>query len=57
MFMDSKVDSARRSNFQPARENKLGDRGDVVIVGAGLAGLFTALKLAPMHVTVRKSVV
>ena len=50
--MDSKVDSARRSNFQPARENKLGDRGDVVIVGAGLAGLFTALKLAPMHVTV-----
>ena len=52
MFMDSKVDSARRSNFQPARENKLGDRGDVVIVGAGLAGLFTALKLAPMHVTV-----
>ena len=26
--------------------------GDVVIVGAGLAGLFTALKLAPMPVTV-----
>jgi len=27
------------------------DAGDVVIVGAGLAGLFTALKLAPMPVT------
>ena len=26
--------------------------GDVVIVGAGLAGLFTALKLAPLPVTV-----
>lgn len=50
--MASKVDTPRRSNFQPAREDKLGDRGDVVIVGAGLAGLFTALKLAPMHVTV-----
>jgi len=50
--MASKIASPHRSNFQPARENKLGDRGDVVIVGAGLAGLFTALKLAPMHVTV-----
>jgi L-aspartate oxidase len=38
--------------FQPARENQLGAQGDVVIVGAGLAGLFTALQLAPMHVTV-----
>ncbi len=28
------------------------EQGDVVIVGAGLAGLFTALKLAPMPVTV-----
>jgi len=52
MFMASKVDSPLQSNFQPAREDKLGDRGDVVIIGAGLAGLFTALKLAPMHVTV-----
>ena len=26
--------------------------GDVVIVGAGLAGLFTALKLAPLPVTI-----
>lgn len=52
MLMASKADRLRRSTFQPARENKLGDRGDVVIVGAGLAGLFTALKLAPMHVTV-----
>ncbi|MGI9403143.1 MAG: L-aspartate oxidase [Hyphomicrobium sp.] len=50
--MASKVDSPLRSNFKPAREDKLGDRGDVIIIGAGLAGLFTALKLAPMHVTV-----
>ena len=27
-------------------------QGGVVIVGAGLAGLFTALKLAPLPVTV-----
>src|SRR4029078_9290129 len=26
--------------------------GDIVIIGAGLAGLFTALKLAPLPVTV-----
>jgi len=42
----------RATKFQSAREDKLGARGDVVIVGAGLAGLFAALKLAPMHVTV-----
>jgi L-aspartate oxidase len=45
--------SDRRSTiFQSSREDRLGADGDVVIVGAGLAGLFTALKLAPMHVTV-----
>ena len=38
--------------FASASNEKLGAHGDVVIVGAGLAGLFTALKLAPMHVTV-----
>ena len=38
--------------FASAPDEKLGAHGDVVIVGAGLAGLFTALKLAPMHVTV-----
>ena len=27
-------------------------RGDIVIVGAGLAGLYTALKLAPLPVTI-----
>lgn len=31
---------------------KIVDAGDVLIVGAGLAGLFTALKLAPRAVTV-----
>ncbi|MEC9367910.1 MAG: L-aspartate oxidase [Pseudomonadota bacterium] len=30
----------------------IGPSGDIVVVGAGLAGLFTALKLAPMPVTV-----
>jgi L-aspartate oxidase len=38
--------------FGSALDYKLGAEGDVVIVGAGLAGLFTALKLAPMPVTV-----
>jgi L-aspartate oxidase len=52
MFMASNVVRPVRSNFKPACEDKLGDNGDVVIIGAGLAGLFTALKLAPMHVTV-----
>jgi L-aspartate oxidase len=42
----------RVPSFRAAHEDKLGADGDVVIVGAGLAGLFTALKLAPMHVTV-----
>jgi L-aspartate oxidase len=38
------------TTFKPA-EAKPGP-GDVVIIGAGLAGLFTALKLAPLPVTV-----
>ncbi|MDO8289926.1 MAG: L-aspartate oxidase [Parvibaculum sp.] len=33
-------------------QRKIVDAGDVLIVGAGLAGLFTALKLAPRAVTV-----
>ena len=36
--------------FNPADERP--GEGDVVIIGAGLAGLFTALKLAPLPVTV-----
>ncbi len=32
--------------------NNVLDAGDVLVIGAGLAGLFTALKLAPAHVTV-----
>lgn len=36
--------------FRPAKAHTA--RGDIVIVGAGLAGLFTALKLAPVPVTV-----
>ncbi|HUJ37555.1 MAG TPA: L-aspartate oxidase [Hyphomicrobium sp.] len=53
--MASKVANAgrpRSPRFASASNEKLGAHGDVVIVGAGLAGLFTALKLAPMHVTV-----
>ena len=46
------IPDRRSATFQPAREDRLGAEGDIVIVGAGLAGLFTALKLAPMHVTV-----
>ncbi len=46
------IPDCRSATFQSAREDRLGADGDVVIVGAGLAGLFTALKLAPMHVTV-----
>ena len=36
--------------FRPARAHTAS--GDIVIVGAGLAGLFTALRLAPVPVTV-----
>ena len=38
------------SSFKPAEAHPRA--GDVVIIGAGLAGLFTALKLAPLPVTV-----
>jgi L-aspartate oxidase len=38
--------------FHAAADEPLGASGDVVIVGAGLAGLFTALQLSPMPVTV-----
>lgn len=36
--------------FWPAEPS--GKAGDIVIIGAGLAGLFTALRLAPLPVTV-----
>jgi L-aspartate oxidase len=42
--------SAARPAFQPADASRR--PGDVVIIGAGIAGLFTALKLAPLPVTV-----
>jgi L-aspartate oxidase len=45
--------TARRfksKTFKPARTTP--GPGDVVIIGAGLAGLYTALKLAPLPVTV-----
>jgi L-aspartate oxidase len=45
----SERDTAR---FRAAPDEPLGASGDVVIVGAGLAGLFTALQLSPMPVTV-----
>jgi L-aspartate oxidase len=42
--------SAIKLAFTPAQAKP--GPGDVVIIGAGLAGLFTALKLAPLPVTV-----
>lgn len=50
--MANKSNGSRPTRFRAARDERLGADGDVVIVGAGLAGLFTALKLAPMPVTV-----
>lgn len=50
--MARNVEGKTTTRFRAARTDRLGGDGDVVIVGAGLAGLFTALKLAPMHVTV-----
>ncbi|HEX9882176.1 MAG TPA: L-aspartate oxidase [Hyphomicrobium sp.] len=44
--------ASRTPSVRSAHADRLGAQGDVVIVGGGLAGLFTALKLAPMHVTV-----
>jgi L-aspartate oxidase len=51
-MMAHKVNASRSRRFRPAPDECLGAGGDVVIVGAGLAGLFTALKLAPLPVTV-----
>ena len=35
-----------------SRTDKEAAGGDIVVIGAGLAGLFTALKLAPLPVTI-----
>ena len=42
--------AASQTRFKPAEMTSR--PGDIVIIGAGLAGLFTALKLAPLPVTV-----
>lgn len=42
----------KTDSLAPVRSPRMGEGGGVVIVGAGLAGLFTALKLAPLPVTV-----
>lgn len=48
--MTSKARRTTGKAFKPAKA--VPGKGDVVIIGAGLAGLFTALKLAPLPVTV-----
>ncbi|MFN3868466.1 MAG: L-aspartate oxidase [Hyphomicrobiaceae bacterium] len=48
--MSSKKVRLKDIAFRPAKAHAAS--GDIVIVGAGLAGLFTALKLAPVPVTV-----
>ena len=48
--MADKRKAAEPAVFRPAAMKP--GPGDIVIIGAGLAGLFTALKLAPLHVTV-----
>lgn len=48
--MTAKRRRTELSSFKPAEAHPRA--GDVVIIGAGLAGLFTALKLAPLPVTV-----
>ena len=48
--MAAKQTRSAKGEFHPA-DMKPGP-GDIVIIGAGLAGLFTALKLAPLPVTV-----
>lgn len=48
--MSAKRPRKTETSFKPAR-TKAGP-GDIAIIGAGLAGLFTALKLAPIPVTV-----
>ncbi|MGQ0456489.1 MAG: L-aspartate oxidase [Hyphomicrobium sp.] len=48
--MAAKSQRTAQRRFKPADAKMRA--GDVVIIGAGLAGLFTALKLAPMPVTV-----
>jgi L-aspartate oxidase len=49
--MTSELNIGRLISGFPDRGLPIGP-GDIVIVGAGLAGLFTALKLAPLPVTV-----
>lgn len=41
-----------KTGSAPRRGSKVANDGDIVIIGAGLAGLFTALRLAPLPVTV-----
>ncbi|MCB1484220.1 MAG: L-aspartate oxidase [Hyphomicrobiaceae bacterium] len=48
--MATRPTRSKSTGFTPA--NTTPGPGDVVIIGAGLAGLYTALKLAPLPVTV-----
>ncbi|MEM1370759.1 MAG: L-aspartate oxidase [Pseudomonadota bacterium] len=49
----SRLETLEPNDFRPFADTHISRRNDgIVIVGAGLAGLFTALKLAPLPVTV-----
>ncbi|PPD28030.1 MAG: L-aspartate oxidase [Hyphomicrobium sp.] len=50
MATQRKIDAKSKATRKPKHARRA--EGDIIVIGAGLAGLFTALKLAPLAVTV-----